>query len=77
MLLPICDVCNKPVDRIESHEDAETREIRYKVYCHGEVEEVIITWRTKTEELAIILGGRAFKTDNKQLGQVRKEVSKP
>ncbi len=36
---PICAVCNKSVDRIESMFDLNRDATFFRVYCHGEMEE--------------------------------------
>ena len=67
MLLPICDVCGKPVERIECVEDMGRGEKHYWVYCHGAAEEVRLS-RQDMIEAKKISSGRAFKktrTDKK------------
>ena len=60
MILPICDICNKYVDRIECEENVETESICFRVYCHGEFEETILTNQTIASAISISLG-RVFK----------------
>jgi len=57
-VLPICDVCNKGVDRVTCEVDRCTYERIYIVYCHGEKE----VTRISEEILATgdIQFGRAF-----------------
>jgi hypothetical protein len=40
--LPICAVCNKPVERMESQYDINSYQKRFRVYCHGQTEEAFI-----------------------------------
>jgi hypothetical protein len=41
--LPICAVCNKPVDRMESTYDINHYQKRFRVYCHGQAEEAFLS----------------------------------
>ena len=64
--LPICDVCNKPVDRVECDRSLFTKTITYWVFCHGAVEtfdvdQMVINAAHKVEI------GRAFTQKQKQL----------
>jgi hypothetical protein len=38
MDMPICDVCNKPVEFMEWHDDINVDARNYMVSCHGETE---------------------------------------
>jgi hypothetical protein len=40
--VPTCAVCNKPVDKIESMYDIAYGAKRFRVYCHGDVEEAML-----------------------------------
>ena len=40
--VPLCAVCNKPVDRVESMYDIAWAAKRFRVYCHGDVEEAML-----------------------------------
>lgn len=39
---PICAVCNKPVESILSMYDINSSRKLFRVYCHGETEEVFL-----------------------------------
>ena len=40
--VPLCAVCNKPVERMESMYDINTYRKRFRVYCHGQMEEATL-----------------------------------
>lgn len=40
--VPLCAVCNKPVDRVESMYDIAFAAKRFRVYCHGDTEEAML-----------------------------------
>ena len=40
--VPICAVCNKPVERMESEYDINNYQKRFRVYCHGQTEEAFL-----------------------------------
>ena len=40
--VPLCAVCNKPVERMDSMYDFNTFQKRFRVYCHGQTEEVFL-----------------------------------
>ena len=40
--VPICAVCNKPVERMESEYDINASQKRFRVYCHGQTEEAFL-----------------------------------
>ena len=40
--LPLCAVCNKPVERMDSEYDINTCQKRFRVYCHGQTEEAFL-----------------------------------
>ena len=41
--VPMCAICNRPVDRVESMYDNIVMAKRFRVYCHGDVEEAMLT----------------------------------
>lgn len=41
--VPLCAVCNKPVERMDSEYDINTYQKRFRVYCHGQVEEATLS----------------------------------
>jgi hypothetical protein len=41
--LPICLVCNKPVERVQVYDEAHTDGNVFTIYCHGETERQVIT----------------------------------
>ena len=40
--VPICAVCNKPVERMDSMYDMNNYQKRFRVYCHGQTEEAFL-----------------------------------
>jgi len=40
--VPMCAVCNKPVERVESMYDIAYGGKRFRVYCHGDMEEAML-----------------------------------
>ena len=40
--LPLCAVCNKPVERMDSMYDFNAYQKRFRVYCHGQTEEAFL-----------------------------------
>ena len=40
--VPICAVCNKPVEHFESMYDINTSAKRFRAYCHGQMEECFL-----------------------------------
>lgn len=40
--VPMCAVCNKPVDKVESMYDIAYGGKRFRVYCHGDMEEAML-----------------------------------
>ena len=57
--LPICAVCNKPVERMESMYDIAWARKRFRVYCHGQTEEAFLNDET-IEDSDSIRMGQAF-----------------
>lgn len=39
---PICAICNKPVEKVESMYDVAYGAKRFRVYCHGDIEEAML-----------------------------------
>ena len=59
--LPICDVCNKPVEYMDGRNDINFDARIFRVKCHGEVQEVALTALTMLDcEITV---GRAFVRD--------------
>ena len=56
--LPICDVCNKPVEYMDGRNDINFDARIFKVKCHGEVQEVALTAATMLDSEITV--GRAF-----------------
>jgi hypothetical protein len=57
---PKCDVCNRPVERVDRHDNYRSGVIVFRVFCHGDQETVELT----DAQLARATGlafGRAFK----------------
>lgn len=40
--VPLCAVCNKPVERMDSMYDINNYQKRFRVYCHGQTEEAFL-----------------------------------
>lgn len=57
--VPICAVCNKPVERMDSMYDAAWARKRFRVYCHGQTEEAFLNDET-IEDSGSIRMGQAF-----------------
>jgi len=51
--LPICDRCNRPVDRLIEVEDTTFDRLTFIAACHGDRERITITH----EELVVMRGG--------------------
>lgn len=60
-LLPICEVCKKPVDRMVAMESLETGNFRFLVFCHG-FEEMMEIARYDVIHASRINRGTAFRT---------------
>ena len=41
--VPLCAVCNKPVERMESLYDINKYQKVFRVFCHGQIEEVLLS----------------------------------
>ena len=57
--VPLCAVCNKPVERMESMYDIAWGRKRFRVYCHGQTEEAFLNDET-IEDCDSIRMGQAF-----------------
>jgi len=57
--VPLCAVCNKPVERVESMYDISYGAKRFRVYCHGEMEEAMLD-DTLIEDSDSVRFGQAF-----------------
>jgi hypothetical protein len=66
--LPICAICNKPVDRVESMYAPEWYAKRFRVFCHGDFEEAMLS-DVLIEDNYSVSFGQAFidKLPQKQL----------
>lgn len=58
MDMPICDICNKPVEYIEIRDDINFDTKTYTVYCHGETETATLSALVMIT--CDIFAGRAF-----------------
>ena len=56
--LPICDVCNKPVEYMDGRNDINFDARIFRVKCHGEVQEVALSAVTMIDSEITV--GRAF-----------------
>ena len=57
--VPMCAVCKKPVERVESMYDIALAAKRFRVYCHGDVEEAVLHDVT-IEDCDSVSFGQAF-----------------
>lgn len=57
--VPVCAVCNKPVERVESMYDIAYGAKRFRVYCHGDMEEAMLD-DTLIEDSNSVRFGQAF-----------------
>lgn len=57
--MPLCAVCNKPVERVESMYDIAYAAKRFRVYCHGDTEEAMLDDVT-IEDSNSVRFGQAF-----------------
>jgi hypothetical protein len=66
--VPTCAVCNKSVERVESMYDIAWGGKRFRVYCHGEMEEAMLD-DVLIEDNYSVSFGQAFidKLPQKQL----------
>jgi hypothetical protein len=40
---PWCAICNKPTERVETMYDPNSYSKRFRVYCHGDAEEALLS----------------------------------
>ena len=59
LAMPVCAVCNKPVDRVESMYDPNYDGKIFRVHCHGKVEQQILGAYTMMDAKQITFG-KAF-----------------
>jgi hypothetical protein len=66
--VPACAICNKPVERVESMYDIAYGGKRFRVYCHGDMEEAMLD-DVLIEDNYSVSFGQAFidKLPQKQL----------
>ena len=66
--VPMCAICNKPVERVESMYDIAWAARRFRVYCHGDIEEAMLD-DVVIEDSDSVRFGQAFidKLPQKQL----------
>ena len=57
--MPVCAVCDKPVDKVESMYDPNYDGKLFKVYCHGKVEQQVLGFYTMMDAKQITFG-KAF-----------------
>jgi hypothetical protein len=57
--VPLCAICNKPVERVESMYDPVWAAKRFRVYCHGDMEEAMLDDVT-IEDCNSVRFGQAF-----------------
>jgi hypothetical protein len=57
--VPLCAICNKPVERMESMYDIAWAANRFRVYCHGDMEEAMLNDET-IEDSNSVRFGQAF-----------------
>lgn len=60
--LPICAVCNRPVESIERFQDHMRCRVGWIVRCHGETERVMLDDKELEECRGQLRFGRAFAT---------------
>jgi hypothetical protein len=65
--LPICDRCNKPVDRLEEERDDFCARFVLTACCHGERERVVVEYEILESKQFEASAARAF-VQPKQLG---------
>ena len=66
--LPMCAICNKPVEKVESMYDIAYGAKRFRVYCHGDMEEAMLD-DVLIQDIYSVSFGEAFidKLPQKQL----------
>jgi hypothetical protein len=70
--VPMCAVCNKPVEKVESMYDIAYGGKRFRVYCHGDIEEAMLddVWIEDNQSVSF---GQAF-IDKLQQPQLEKNT---
>lgn len=58
---PFCDVCQRPVEKLERDEDRFLERVRFTARCHGDSEVVDVSERELVEMADGIKFGVAFK----------------
>ena len=54
--VPLCAICNKPVERMESWYDINCYAKRFRVYCHGDMEEAMLNDMLKLSSNSVHFG---------------------
>ena len=54
--VPICAICNKLVERVESMYDIARAAKRFRVYCHGDMEEAMLNDETIKDSDSVRFG---------------------
>ena len=57
--VPMCSVCNKPVDKVESMYRIDLGAKHFRVYCHGDMEEAMLDDVT-IQDSDSVRSGQAF-----------------
>jgi hypothetical protein len=65
--MPICAVCNKPVEKVESMYDPNYDGKLFKVYCHGKVEQQMLGSYTMMGATQVTFG-KAFDVPKLERG---------
>lgn len=65
--MPVCAVCNKPVDKVESMYDPNYDGKIFRVHCHGKVEQQILGAYTMLDAKQITFG-KAFDAPKLERG---------
>ncbi|CAB5220477.1 hypothetical protein UFOVP236_75 [uncultured Caudovirales phage] len=63
--VPLCAICNKPVEKVESVYDINLMAKRFRVYCHGDIEEALLD-DALIEDVNSVCFGQAFIDKLKQ-----------
>jgi len=73
MKLPICTICNKPIDKLTSQYDILNQQHIYAAHCHNEIEITIIP-DLLLERATHITITKAFKKTRKEICQEIKKL---
>lgn len=65
--LPTCAICARPVERLTTEEDQHLELVRVRVYCHGDIERVDISFRDMNEARELRFTGIAFCSQPRRL----------